>query len=295
MNRRLLVVRADATPGVGAGHVMRCITLAEAWVAEGLGPSAVWGTVSIPFVEARLRACGMALVESASTVPPSIIIVDSYDDDVRRFAVDAPAHARVLVDDLGGSTKGYDVIWNPNAYSSDHLYPGFEGTLLSGERTVPIRSGLPGWQPQSPGVAVTLGGTRPPNWLIDGLNVWGDSLDHRPTTGESAWRPAQWRSVRAEEVWSAFARSSVLLTSAGTTVWEAANVGIPVCLIVTAPNQQLIARWAMERGVPVVDALQQRDPADIAEAVKVAIANARALPHLASGARFVARTLARLS
>jgi UDP-2,4-diacetamido-2,4,6-trideoxy-beta-L-altropyranose hydrolase len=294
MSRRSLVVRADATPEVGAGHLMRCITLAEAWAAEGFGPSMIWGTVSIPFVEARLRECRIPLLESSPTNLSSVMIVDSYDDDVRRSTHIAPAQIRVLVDDLGDTAGGYDVIWNPNAYSADSLYPGFEGTVLSGERAVPIRSGLPRWKAESSMVAVTLGGTRPPNWLIEGLRLWSVSLSEIPLTGESSWCPSEWRSVRADEFWPAFAKSSMLLTSAGTTVWEAANVGIPVCVIVTAPNQQLIAQWAAEHGVPVVDALRLRDPAAIAAAVRAAAPRARALPHLDSGARFVARKVSQL-
>jgi hypothetical protein len=295
MTGRPLVVRADATPEIGAGHLMRCITLAEAWAAEGFGQAVIWGTVSIPFVNARLRECGIRSILSPPDDPSSVLIVDSYDEDIRRSVLSgSPARLRVLVDDLGVVAEGYDVIWNPNAYSADGLYTGFEGRVISGEETVPIRSGLPKWAPKSSAIAVSLGGTRPPAWLVEALRIWSSSLAEPPVTGESSWVPSSWRTVPAAQAWSGFAMTSMLVSSAGSTVWEAAHVGIPLCLIVTAPNQVLAARWATGRGIPQVNGLGERDPAGFAASLHGAVADASALPHLKSGARSAVRAIRQL-
>jgi hypothetical protein len=291
-----LVVRADATPEIGAGHLMRCISFAQGWMAEGLGQAAVWGTVSIPFVKARLSECRIPLIKSPPSDAISVLIVDSYDEGIRLSAPSATrARVRVLVDDLGDLAEGYNVIWNPNAYSTDGLYAGFEGRVISGEKTIPIRSGLPKWTPESSAVAVSLGGTCPPDWLVEALRIWGSSLGELPVTGESLWVPAGWKTVPADRAWSAFAKRSMLLSSAGSTVWEAANVGIPLCLIVTAPNQRLAAQWAVGRGVPQMDALRERDPAGFAASLFGAVAAASALPHLESGVRAAARAIRQLA
>jgi hypothetical protein len=101
-------------------------------------------------VKARLSECGIRLLKSPPSDAISVLIVDSYDEDIRRSAVSTTrARVRVLVDDLGELAEGYDVIWNPNAYFADSLYAGFEGRVISGEKTVPIRSGLPKWTPES--------------------------------------------------------------------------------------------------------------------------------------------------
>jgi spore coat polysaccharide biosynthesis predicted glycosyltransferase SpsG len=290
-----LVVRADATPEIGAGHLMRCISLADGWTAEGLGDAFVWGEVSIPFAKKRLEQRGIALLESAPSDPISVLLVDSYDPGIRRSTpIAVRSRLRVLVDDVGDSTEGYDVIWNPNPYSADGLYSGFAGPVISGEATVPIRAGLPQWSRQSSAIAVTLGGTRPADWLVEALRIWSRSLEEPPVAGRSPWTPSDWTAVPAEETWAAFARCSTLVSSAGSTVWEAANVGIPLCLIVTADNQRLAAQWAAHHGIPQLDALCEREPAAFAASVGDAVAAASRLPNLKSGARSAARTIGKL-
>jgi UDP-2,4-diacetamido-2,4,6-trideoxy-beta-L-altropyranose hydrolase len=296
MSAPSLVVRANATPEIGAGHVMRCISFAEAWSAEGQGEAAVWGTVSIPFVKARLKESGIALHNSAPSGEISVLMVDSYDEHIRRSVPGATrARLRVLVDDLGELTEGYDVIWNPNAYSADSLYSGFTGRVISGPESVPIRSGLPRWSAASPAIAVTLGGTRPRDWLVEAVRIWSGSLPDQPVAGESSWIPSAWKAVSAERAWSAFAKCSMMVSSAGSTVWEAANVGIPVCLLMTASNQRLAAEWAVGHGVPLLDAVDERDPAAFAKSLNAAIGRASVLPHLRSGARAAARTIHRIA
>src|SRR5687768_11334138 len=98
---RRLVVRADGTERTGAGHVMRCATLAEAWRAAGLGDAVVHGEVALPFVRRRLARAGVAVADAGAPIAASdVLLVDSYEADVRRRGADQPLPAlRALVDD----------------------------------------------------------------------------------------------------------------------------------------------------------------------------------------------------
>src|SRR5262245_33190279 len=95
-----LWVRADATPTTGAGHVMRCAALAEAWTA---GTRRFWGSIEIDFVRAALCDAGFeAATEAAELTSASVLVVDTYDSVERdRCARCRDAGARVLVDDVG--------------------------------------------------------------------------------------------------------------------------------------------------------------------------------------------------
>jgi hypothetical protein len=83
----------------------------------------------------------------------------------------------------------------------------------------------------------------------------------------------------------------MLLTAAGSTVWEAANVGVPVCILKTAPNQELMARWAEAGGVTVIDATRPI-PLDLLRDSLPPIAGAaKPLPYAESGATEIAAAL----
>jgi spore coat polysaccharide biosynthesis predicted glycosyltransferase SpsG len=295
MTAASLLIRANATPEIGAGHLMRCISFAESWKAERLGDVYVWGQVSIPFVKQRLENAVIEVVRGRPSNPVSVLLVDSYDIDFRESAVRATAaRLSVLMDDVGQASAGFDVIWNPNAYVADGLYAGFAGTIISGESTIPIRSGLPRWSPASSAVAITLGGTRPPDWLVAALHIWSASLSERPVAGRSSWTPPEWEIIAPNDTWTRFANCSMLISSAGSTVWEAANVGIPVSLIVTAENQRLVADWATARGITVLDAIHQQKPEAFAASLSAAVASASILPYLESGGRVAARRIHQL-
>ena len=61
MERSNLVIRADATGPIGAGHVMRMLVLADVWRSGIAGNVTLVGDVDIPFVRARVRSSGLEL------------------------------------------------------------------------------------------------------------------------------------------------------------------------------------------------------------------------------------------
>lgn len=278
-------MRADATPGIGAGHVMRCCGLAEAWARRRYGGVRVWGDVQIDFAQARLSAIG-AVLGDGSAADDAVLVVDTYDADVRHALAGCAASLRVLVDDVGGTVSGYDAIWNPNAYAAANLYPGFSGLVISGH--VPLRTGLPMWTGGGDSIAVMIGGGAPSPIVVEALSEWTRGRD--VVAAEAPWLPAAWHRAPRDAAWDAFARCNLLITASGSTVWEAAAVGIPVCVIITADNQHLVARWVHEHGAPVVDA-RALSAQSLCTALDDATHRATALPRIASGAGIVADTL----
>jgi hypothetical protein len=285
-----LVVRADATASIGTGHCMRCATLIDDWTSAPFGRAFVVGTIDVPFVRRRLQATGAAL---ESTLPQStgfVLVVDSYDPAVREQSlVRSGAALTVLVDDLGGVVDEYDVVWNPNAYPADDMYPGFKGRIIS--QRVPIRSGLPAWRGGSNRIGVSLGGGDPAPWLVDALTRWAKSLPRPPIAPSAKCNPEGREQASQDETWQTFAECDALVSAAGSTIWEAAHVGIPVCDLHTVPNQALIAQWVRNHDAPVFDIVSPADPEATSRSLATNAKRASQLPTVTNGAPEAAATL----
>ena len=273
---------------------MRCACLAEAWLDQRMGDVCLWGEVALEFVAKRLSGLAVEVLRARPPFDDSILVVDTYDQRIRQEVLQLPApRLLVLVDDLGHWLPGYEVIWNPNAYPSEDLYHGFRGRLVT--QRVPIRLGLPHWEPRSESVAVALGGGAQSSVLIRAINMWKERAHARIVAPAVAWTPPEWPSVTAEMMWTEFTTCARLLTGAGTTVWEAAAVGIPSCVVVTASNQVLIGRWATANGAPVIDATSCDSVPELAEQIAVGLSQATVLPGIENGTAEVADLLARLA
>ena len=295
-----LVFRVDATPATGAGHLMRCAALGEAWIGSKAGSAVFWGEVSLAFARRRVESLGGRIISRyPSGEGGAILVCDHYDLGVRATAASAGAFAlRVIVDDLGEAIHpGFDVVLNPNAYGSPRLYRGFTGTVLSGSEMIPLRGDLPRWRQQAVGVtAVMLGGGLLHSSIIDALERMARRIGTEGFAGSGAWVPHAWARIASQNPWNDIVHASRLITSSGSSVWEAASVGIPVVLVQTAPNQNLVFKWACGHGVPGVDALTLiRNPKRLSHALEQALARACSLPRIENGAPPVCKILRELT
>jgi len=185
-----LVIRADGHRAIGAGHVMRCLALAEAWRRRG-------GTVTfVVFADSdrlaeRLRAgCdalvrlerphpspadGVRLLEVAAVHPGAPVVLDGYGfDGAYHQMVRAAGHPLLVLDDHA-HLPAYDVDWvlNPNALASPALYrrQGSRAALLLGPTYALLRAEFLAWKdwvrpaPASGArhFLVSLGGSDPRN------------------------------------------------------------------------------------------------------------------------------------
>jgi hypothetical protein len=259
---------------------MRCLTLAEGWIASG-GTASIWGVVSLAFVESRARAVGVHLGAQVPT-DVDVLVVDTYDSRTRESLAHFQAKVRVLVDDMGeGIPDGYHAVWNPNPYSSGEMYPGFHGETLVGVSFVPVRAGLPQWDPAD-FVGVALGGSASSPAVSEMLDVLTGLLQGKPVRAlGSALRPG-WTAIAPERPWLELRLARVLICSASSSLWEAANVGVPTVIVAFADNHSLVVEWAKRQGMPVVDLLKE-PPRAAAHRVFEALRQAPAVPRIVSG------------
>jgi UDP-2,4-diacetamido-2,4,6-trideoxy-beta-L-altropyranose hydrolase len=194
-----LLVRADANERIGAGHVMRCLALAQAW--QDVGGTAHFASGSIaPALEERLRVEGMgtsrldaepgSAADAAQTITlaremeVAWVVVDGYQFDAPHQRALKEAGFRLLfLDDYGHATHYYaDLVLNQNIHAHPSLYARREPvtTLLLGTRYALLRREFQpwrGWQRKIPPVArkvlVTLGGADPKKITLKVIQALG--------------------------------------------------------------------------------------------------------------------------
>lgn len=189
-----LLVRADASPEIGTGHVMRCLALAQAW--QDAGGEVVYAMSSTtPSAQQRLLSEGCSLVavpahpgtaedaaftcELAHRVVARCVVVDSYE-----FGSEYQRHLQrdswmlVCLDDEGRCEYySADIVLNQNVTANANWYrncrPGTQ--LLLGTSFCLLRREFNSWQQFKRKVKdhvhkilITLGGS-PPAGLVSGV------------------------------------------------------------------------------------------------------------------------------
>ncbi|HZP14825.1 MAG TPA: GNAT family N-acetyltransferase, partial [Nocardioides sp.] len=234
-----LVIRADGGPGIGSGHLGRCLALAEQWCA--LGGDLKLVTKAAPRMwEERFRALGEieGPYDGWQRAEAAWVVLDGYDlgqDEQRRVK---EAGRRLLVIDDHGSQGGYeaDIVLDHNLDATPASYHriGPDTELLLGAEYVLLRrefagAASPSIPPEARRLLVLLGGS-PPDGLVETVAsaVASSGLDVRQLDGST-------------EVAVAMAAADLALAGAGVTAWELCAMGIPSLLVVVAPNQLPVA------------------------------------------------------
>lgn len=298
----LILIRADASPSKGTGHVMRCLALAEALREQEAVP--VFATREItPSLRERLLWDGFdhhdltgddpaALLELADRLGATALVVDSYWLDAGWRAAVRPGFRTVLaLDDLADRMLHADLVWNPAPGAASLPYatlaPG--ARLLAGEPYLLLRREIrqAATAPQAAVAArtrilLTFGGSDPAGLTVPVVKrlaptlppgVWLDVVAGGSNPALDCIRAACARfpdrvrlHVDSREMGELMGAAGLAVTAGGGTVAELAALAVPSLLAVVADNQAPAAADARTRGwAAVVDA--RGDRADAADAI----------------------------
>ncbi|MFD4959989.1 GNAT family N-acetyltransferase [Microbacterium sp. NPDC058389] len=255
-----VLVRCDATARGGIGHFVRAVALAEELTARGRRVF-VSGDVSAPLAMRMLSASAISMLPPAASSPEllalarsvgaGVVHIDGYEgfDDVRAAAAGVGGPVVSTATDADHGRRAADVIvdGSPRALRwFDGLYR--DADVCLGPDFLPLRSGLTADStraaaaPDERGlsVLVMMGGT--------------DAAGYGPAAARSA---ASVDGVRRVGLVGAEAEDAgvvgvphdpdltalvdgwdVVITAAGTTVWELAALSVPMALIGVAENQR---------------------------------------------------------
>jgi UDP-2,4-diacetamido-2,4,6-trideoxy-beta-L-altropyranose hydrolase len=191
-----LLIRADASPEIGTGHVMRCLSLAQAW--KDAGGCAIFAMAGeMPEIEHRLMGDGFTVhhiiaepgseKDAALTADLAIllyacfVVVDGYQFGFGyQMRLKKAGQHLLFIDDYGHAEfYSADLVLNQNIYAREELYKDryFKTDLLLGTPFVLLRREFLSWRnrirknPDKAGkILVTMGGSDPDNVTLKVLS-----------------------------------------------------------------------------------------------------------------------------
>jgi UDP-2,4-diacetamido-2,4,6-trideoxy-beta-L-altropyranose hydrolase len=284
----LILFRADATPAMGTGHVMRCLTLAEALRDRGIdvafGSAALTASMAHRLAAERIAVREIDPDADAAAVRTSAVarelgahalVVDGYqfsgDWRLALKALGLPVLAFQDQDD--GTPLHADLVLNAAADPADDRWrrAAPSARFLAGPAYVLLRRELRRAMadPTAPvgarsSVLVTFGGadpaglTLPVTAALDRLLGSDVALDvviggSVPEAGRLALRVAALGDqiaihLNPPEMGPLMARAGLAVSAAGGTIGELAALGVPALIAVVAENQTAGAARAVADG-----------------------------------------------
>lgn len=272
-----ILVRADATPEIGTGHVMRCLAVAEA--LSDLGHDIVFAMArSTPAIDARLSGAGfrrlaipgppagLADLEATATAARDAVavILDGYGFDETYRAGLRRSGARVAVfDDLADRAALHaDVVVNPAPQAAALPYAAIapEALLLLGPAYAALRrevreaaSAPRRSLEERRTVLVTFGGSDPlgltlpcverlVRLLPDDVRILV-AIGGSTSDADVVLRSVAGFGARVEPhldspaMGRLMARAGLAVSAAGGTTAELCALGVPTVLVTVADNQ----------------------------------------------------------
>jgi UDP-2,4-diacetamido-2,4,6-trideoxy-beta-L-altropyranose hydrolase len=263
-----VLLRADASPVQGTGHVMRCLTLAEELVRRGHDVHLLTNQSGVDWLETVMTESGIPIhrtaqhsisVSEIALIDPDWVVADSYEIDAAQIsALRSMCSVMAIVD---GDDRGIDA----DLYLDHNLGAEFgtwrdvtRSRLLAGNEFALIREAvLRQRRPQPwlvraavPHVVAVMGGSDPTGTIVTVAAALARvDVDFSATivVGEQ-WRTAVEETLADKarfrilfpttELPKILGEADVAVSAAGTSAWELCTLGTPSVLIAVVENQR---------------------------------------------------------
>lgn len=296
----MFLIRADGNAEIGAGHLMRCLTIADELKSYGDSCEIFFVCADRQSAElARSRGYKVFVLESDprnmeeelsewSLIPgiddrTKTILVDSYYVTKRYLCKIREYGTVTLLDDMGEECFPVDRIINYNAFADKEQYESLyrdSGTeLILGSAYVPVRpqfrKKLYRVRDKAENILITTGGG-------DVNNIAGQILKRlcEKTAGAlkyhliiGRFNPhfAEMKALEkqsphihiyhnVEDMAALMSRCDLAVTAGGSTVYELAAVGVPFICFSYAENQEKITEYLHGEGIALSAGAYHRNP-----------------------------------
>ena len=284
-----LWIRADASPSIGLGHVMRSLAVAERAVHKDIVAEFVigGGDVGIRTVRERGLTARPAPDLSAAWIAEmssgDCVVFDGYHFAPGDMQACRDLGCRVgAIDDLGTGDFPVDVLLNQNP-PLEYRYSTLDSTVrLFGPRYALVREEFAQFRRDRADalprvLLVTMGGADVADLTVETIEILrfrtafervvavvGPAAE---LTVDRTW-PTDIEIVRnPRTIGAVFDRADAAVAASGSTTWELLSVGMPTALVRTAENQDAIGPGVARAGA----ALFLGDPPEYRNALLPAV------------------------
>jgi UDP-2,4-diacetamido-2,4,6-trideoxy-beta-L-altropyranose hydrolase len=283
VERKVAVLRADASDLIGVGHVMRSLALGEALLDVGF--DVMLATVGLPAgMREEAHKCGITVVDlqcvpfgaadalATLSLNGAVLVIDGYKFEREFFEIleNQATHFAVIDDNVETKALAPSVVINQNPHATPEMYAHMSGApqLLLGLQYALLRREVLEATKQSINtvagkVFIAMGGsdflqlTAP---IVDGLKdldieicvAIGPTNGQRQQIEETVKSIHRARVIAQVDYITELASSSLAILAAGSSLWEAAALGVPSIGLIVADNQVNLARASQESRFSVV-------------------------------------------
>ncbi len=264
----IVLLRADASPLQGTGHVMRCLTVGEELTRRGHEVVLMTNDSGVAWLERVITDSQLHIYRTATNsldarkirdLAPDWVVVDSYEIGAQDIsALRSWCHVLAIVD---GDDRGIDadLYLDHNLGSEDG--PWGQSTrerLLAGSEFALIRHAVlrekrqQPWIPRglTPHIVAFMGGSDPTGAIVPVAGAFammeGDLT--ASVIADPRWRADVEEKLRGipgielleptAELPRLLRRADIAVSAAGTSAWELCSLGIPSLLISVVENQR---------------------------------------------------------
>jgi len=283
VDRKVAVLRADASDLIGVGHVMRSLALGEALLDAGF--DVVLASVDLPAgMREEAHKCGITIVDlqcepfgsddalATLSLNGAVLVIDGYKFEREFFEIleNRATNFAVIDDNVETKALAPSVVINQNPHATPEMYAHLSGNpkLLLGLQYALLRREVREAAKQTKStiagkVFVAMGGsdflqlTSP---IVDGLKDLGIEIcvaigptnSQRQQIEETVRSIPRARVIAQVDYITELASSSLAILAAGSSLWESAALGVPSIGLIVANNQLGLANASQESGLAIV-------------------------------------------